>query len=537
VLLWKKEDAVKRVMPVLAASLAVLTATLTAEADWTADLDSLLRGQDPEVQAELIRQIGSDAPGWDAVYAQLKAVTFEEPEQKSDLLLFHAMCKDDVERPYVLYVPAAYNAAKPCPLLVWLHGGANQSDLPEDPIGVVNEYQTEVVELAEEQGWFVLFPFAQRDATWWDGVGLHNVLNQIRLTKAAYNVDDDRVWMGGFSDGASAAYLFGMIVPTDFAAFVALNGHMGVGSLDGDLPTYANNMAATPVYAISTGQDRLYPSHIMGRTIAMARRAGADICYKEYDDIGHEFTYAERELPLIADFLVRHPRDPFRHRLTWEAADDNYGQCRWFRIDDVNVEAAKSWHMDHNEIMVDERVVFGFYPDYDYDGEGVKVDGLVDGDVLASRLPLEEGDIIVRCDDMDIKTHDDLDTFKEGVGRGDRVRVRVRRDGQTLDLVANVPEVQKYFLFKRQVPSARAEVSFEANRVLVKGSRLGGFTLFLHPDMFDFDREVVIKVDGELVFEGFVKPDVEFMLRSFLENRDRKAIYVAELTVGLPESE
>jgi predicted esterase len=534
-----KEAALKVLMPMPAVcAVALVTALVVpAAADWDADLDSLLRGQDPEMQAALVARVASDAPGWETVYQQLQTIAFEEPEQKGESLVFQALCDDDVERPYVLYIPGAYVADEPSPLLVWLHGGANQSDLPEDPIGVVKEYRAEVVELAEQQGWLVLFPFAQHEAAWWDGVGIHNVLNQIRLTKAAYNVDDDCVWLGGFSDGGSAAYLFGMILPSDFAAFLALNGHMGVGSLGGDLPTYANNMAATPVYAINTGQDRLYPSRVMSRTIAMARRAGADIYYKEYDDIGHDFAYAERELPLITDFLHRHPRDPFPHEITWEAAGKEYGRCRWFRIDDVAVAEAKPWHGDHNEIMVDERVAFGFYADYDYDGEGVRVDGLADGDVLARRLPLQEGDVIVRCNDMDIKTHEDLNEFKDGISRGDRVRVRVERAGETVDLTANLPEVQKHFLFKRDVPSAMAKVSFEANRVSVKGSRLGGFTLFLHPDMFDFDRRVLVEVDDDVVFEGYVEPNVEFMLRNFLENRDRKALYVTELTVVLPESE
>ncbi len=82
------------------------------------------------------------------------------------------------------------------------------------------------------------------------------------------------MWLGGFSDGASAAFLYGMVAPNDYAAFVALNGHMGVGSLDGNLPTYAPNLANTPVYAVTTFDDPLYPARVMRRTIEMAREAG-----------------------------------------------------------------------------------------------------------------------------------------------------------------------------------------------------------------------------------------------------------------------
>jgi hypothetical protein len=322
-------------------------------------------------------------------------------------------------------------------------------------------------------------------------------------------------------------------VPNDFAAFVALNGHMGVGSLDGDLPTYANNMAATPVYAVNTGLDRLYPADVMRRTVAMARGAGADIYYKEYDEIGHEFTYAEQELPLIADFLERHPRDPFPHGLTWEAADKVFGQCRWFRIDKPTTAKPAPWHGDHNVAMVDDRVTFGFFHDAHYEGDGVKVQELIEDDCLARRLPLVAGDIIVRCNEKDIETLDDLDEFKTTIKRGDRVSVRVIREGVRTDLAADMPDPVHYLLFKRHRPSAKAKVSFEANRVSVEGSRLGSFSLLLHPEMFHFDQRVVVEVDGEVVFDDFVEPNVEFILRSFLHNRDRRLVYVAELSINL----
>ena len=60
-------------------------------------------------------------------------------------------------------------------------------------------------------------------------------------------------------------------------------------------------------------------------------------------------------------------------------------------------------------------------------------------------------------------------------------------------------------------------------------------TLLLHPEMFHFDRPVLVEVDGEVVFQGSVEPNVAFMLQNFVENRDRKAVYVAELTVDMPE--
>jgi hypothetical protein len=78
-----------------------------------------------------------------------------------------------------------------------------------------------------------------------------------------------------------------------------------------------------------------------------------------------------------------------------------------------------------------------------------------------------------------------------------------------------------------------ARVSFSANRIDIEGSRVGGFRVFVHPDMIRLERPVVITYNGEEVFNQEVKPDIEFMLRNFLENRDRKLLYVAEIKVEI----
>jgi hypothetical protein len=51
--------------------------------------------------------------------------------------------------------------------------------------------------------------------------------------------------------------------------------------------------------------------------------------------------------------------------------------------------------------------------------------------------------------------------------------------------------------------------------------------------MIALDQNLVIDVDGGVVHDESVQPDLEFMLENFLDNRDRKLLYVAEVTVDL----
>jgi hypothetical protein len=381
-------------------------------------------------------------------------------------------------------------------------------------------------------GWIALFPFGQAGATWWDEVGMENIRTLVRTAKRELNVDDDRVWMAGFSDGASAGFAHAMLAPSDYAAFVALNGHMGVASLDGDLPTYAPNMAATPIFATTTFDDGLYPSHKMGPSIEMARKAGADIHYREFPG-EHDFDDVAEELPAIARFLERHARDPFPSWIVWEAGATDFGDCRWISIDRITTEEPAQWHRDYNYSLVDDRVTIGFQPDYDFEGGGILVGVLSDGDYPARSIGLVAGDIIVKADDARVDSLPDLNVWKRTVERGDPFEMTVLRDGERVVLRGSLPEPAGHFIFKRSVPSAVVRASCSANRIEVETSRVGSFKILVHPDMVVLDRSLVIEVNGEVVYDDIVRPDLEFMLQNYLDNRDRRLMYVAEVVVDL----
>jgi hypothetical protein len=503
----------------------------TASAGWEEDLDALIDATDDVEEEYLIEEILAADPDWSDVAARIGAMTFPDVGEKGVPVLRTTVCIDTVERPWVVVVPDSYDPAVPTPLLLVLHGGVSTSDVTDDPLGYVEE--SYLGDMALENGWIALFPFGQAGATWWDEVGMANIRNLIRTAKREVNVDDDRVWMAGFSDGASAGFAHAMIGPDDYGAFVALNGHMGVGSLDGDLATYAPNLANTPIYATTTFDDGLYPSAKMRGTIEMARDVGGEILYREMPG-EHDFDDVVADLPGIARFLDRHPRDPFPTWIVWETAGKETGRCRWFAIDEITRDEPASWHKDHNAALVSDRITVGFQSDGDFEGEGVRVDLVVEGDYPAANMGLAAGDVIVRADDVAVPDMDVLNEWKGTVARGDAFTLVVEREGESVTLHGQMPPPENYFIFKRERPSALAKVSYSANRVDVDASRLGAFRVFVHPDMFRLDENVVIAVNGDVVHDAPIEPNLELMLRNFLANRDRKLLYVAQLEVDLP---
>ncbi|MFH1501796.1 MAG: hypothetical protein ABIG03_01985 [Candidatus Eisenbacteria bacterium] len=514
-------------------AVAVFIALVFSQAaaqEWEGSLTELLAARDAGTREVLLGEVLDAAPDWRDVASFLEALPFPEAPADGTPDVRTTVCIDTVERPWVLVVPAGYDPARPTPLLVALHGGVGRATLFDDPL----EYASgnEFKDMAMERGWIALLPLGQSGATWWDEVGMANVRSLVRTVKSEYNVDDDRVWMIGFSDGASAGFAHAMVAPSDYAAFVALNGHIGVGSLDGDLPTYAPNVANTPVYATTTFDDGLYPSERMRGTIEMAREAGGDILYREFPG-EHDFDDVAFDVPTIARFLERHPRDPFPSRIVWETALPEFGACRWFAIDRVTPAAAAPWHVDHNASLEDDRITVGFHPDWEFEGLGIRVDGLSDGESAARSMGLKAGDLIVAADAAVMDSLGNMDEWKAAKRRGDPFVMTVMRGGERVELRGEFPDVSNYFVFKREAPSAKAVVSYAANVVSVETSRVGALRVLVHPDMVVVDQPLVIRVNGETVYEGVVEPDLGFMLLNFLEERDRKLVYVAEVTVEL----
>jgi len=526
----------------------VLVCTFVRAQDLTGKLRELMYTDEETKQIQLINDILGYRPTADNIIKAIRNITYEP--HKPGKLVRENLCIDDIKRRYYLYVPSSYNHQIKTPLLVYLHGGVLRRELRED--WEIEEF--ELVTLAEERGYLVLFPLGQFGASWWDSVGMTNVLQQIRATKQEFNIDDDRVFMTGFSDGASGSFNFAMCYPTEFAGFLPFNGHPGVGSAAGGMHTYFVNCANRPLYVINTDEDELYPAETKIRPMMeLANEAGADLLYRIYTGIGHDFAYLETELPLIAKFMDNHPRS-LNPRIVWESADPGR-QCMWLSIDSITDEGHTDWYKDYNMELIDDRVAFGFMPDdyhteLDYtaidtvalfglfeegsfQGPGVRIDNVVGDSTLCALTGLIAGDIIVKLDGASVNTLDDVNTYKQGKKRGDSVYIAVLRDGKVMEFTTKFPDPTTFNLHTRVKPSGRIEGFFCANTFALRTSQVGAFTLYLHPDMVQFDQNVIVKVNGRVVYDQPVAPSPGFLLYNFAQNRDRELLFVNKIHIKL----
>jgi poly(3-hydroxybutyrate) depolymerase len=509
-------------------SVLLLVFTIQLSASDLSDLvDELVATDIEEHQKELIEEIIAHEPSPKAIISLLKTIRFPKP-QKIGIVTEEIHCIDGHIRPFCWYIPESYDPSKRSPLLVYLHGAVGREKILEDPETYVRE--SPFLALADTEGYILLFPLGQAGATWWDSVGVENVLAQIRTTRKRFNIDDNRVFMTGFSDGASGSFFFGMCHPTDFAAFLPLNGHPGVGSIDGGIQTYFVNLFNRPLSVINTDEDALYPSEKMAPMMRLALDAGADLLFRIYRGIPHTFEYAETEIPRMLAFIKTHPRIPHPPLIKWETVEKRHGRCDWLALETVRPGEVPEWYEDHNMELIDDRVSFGFYPDDEYEGEGIRMGKIVDS-TFVSLAGAREGDIIISVEGDSVTGMQVLNNYKAKKNRGDPAEVTVLRDDEKLVLKGHFPPATTYNLFLRDKPSARAEALFSANIFHIRASQLGSLSINIHPDMVQMDQPVLVFVNDTLRYEGKVEQDVEFLLKNFLEHRDRELLYVNRISI------
>lgn len=175
-------------------------------------------------------------------------------------------------RPPLLFVPESYDARRPAPFALTLHG-ANA--------GAPNGMKR-LLPYAEKRG-LILLAVASRGRTWdvilgGFGADVEHVDAALAEVFSKYAIDRKRVAVQGFSDGASYALSLGITNGDLFTHVIAFSaGFMAPGRAHGSPRIYTSHGTTDPILPIgSTSRDY----------VPELRRAGYDVIYTEFEG-GH----------------------------------------------------------------------------------------------------------------------------------------------------------------------------------------------------------------------------------------------------------
>lgn len=169
----------------------------------------------------------------------------------------------------LVYVPAGYRGDRPLPLLVMLHGAGG------DARGAIRLVRSH----ADALGFLVLAP--KSAAATWDiiadrrfGPDEAALDALVRQASIDHGVDQGRIAIGGFSDGASYALTLGLARGDRFSDIIAFS------------PGFAapDRIVGMPSIFIAHGiEDRVLPIATTGRRVAARlARAGYPVRYEEF---------------------------------------------------------------------------------------------------------------------------------------------------------------------------------------------------------------------------------------------------------------
>ena len=357
---------------------------------------------------------------------------------------FRFTATDGTRLETVIDVPAAYRPDKPWPVRIQLHGGVSRPESGEARALTPNRIQGEEA--------LYLHPRGHARAEWWHLNQYEHVVALLDWVKRSYNVDENRVYMTGISDGATGAYFFAMKLTTPFSAFLPLNGNMRVLATPGTRANgqmYAGNLVNKPLFIVNGGRDPLYPLAAVAPHVEMIEAAGAIVEFRPQPEAGHDTSWWPVERPRFQQFVTAHPRKPHPEAVSWESErTDRYNRAHWLVIDQL---------------------------------------GRRPGDATG------------------------LEDVNRFTGQGGEQR-----------------------MYARTWPSGRVDARRSGNTYEVRTRGVAAFTLLLSPDAIDTARQVNVRVNGSVVFDGTVTESLRTLLEWHARDNDRTMLYTVALPVRVP---
>ena len=439
---------------------------------------------------------------------------------------------DGMEHEYAFVIPKDYDPSRPYQVRFQLHGGIARARPP-----VVNRIRVDALPSGVEE--ISVFPGGWVRSLWWSATQVDNLARILDRLKRTYNIDENRVYLTGISDGGTGVYYMAFRDPTPWSSFLPLIGNMvvlGTPEVRAEGEIYPGNAINKPIYVVNTGRDRLYPAHVMVPYVDHLRKLGGPVVYRVYPELDHSTEFWANERPELESFVHDHPREPLPDAISWQTERvDRFNRAHWLIIDRLGAVDGERRLPDTNLLRRGRELDFGLRINSAVD-RGRRAHEVVAGS-NAFRVGLRAGDRFVEVNGRPVETGRDIAQEMERWVGGDPLRFVVERDGdrKVLEGAFEPAEVElpPAPIFPRRKPSGRVDLVRRGNVVEVSTEGVRAFTLLLSPSIFDFRRPVTVVANGRTAFEGIVEPGVATLLKWAARDSDRTMVFGAELNIEL----
>lgn len=141
---------------------------------------------------------------------------------------------DGRERQYFQHIPSHYNSAKPTAVMLVFNGWGNKRGQGNSKAGAEGTEQfTGLSEKADKENFIVVYldGYQKNEYSWNNGQWFFSKENDLEFTnrvievlKHSFNIDKERLYLVGYSQGASFAHRFATTFPEKIAAVASVGG-------------------------------------------------------------------------------------------------------------------------------------------------------------------------------------------------------------------------------------------------------------------------------------------------------------------------
>jgi len=177
---------------------------------------------------------------------------------------------------FSLYVPEYYTADRAWPLVMALHGGSGNG----------RNFLWSWLSDARSFGAILVTPTAtgQTWALMGEDTDTPNLMRILETVRGRWNVDPKRMLLTGMSDGGTFCYVTGFDSASPFThlAPVAATFHPLMAEI-----ADAERLRGLPVFLVHGLLDWMFPVQIARQTRGVLSAAGAEVTYREIEDLSH----------------------------------------------------------------------------------------------------------------------------------------------------------------------------------------------------------------------------------------------------------
>lgn len=196
--------------------------------------------------------------------------------------------EDGEEIPYAVFVPSNYDKSKSWPLMVALHGWGGHYDWAMGCDGML--------EFSQRDGFIVVAPLGYVRDGWYGSrpdkpnaiKSEQDVMNVQELVRKEWNVDENRIYLWGYSMGGAGTYHLAAKYPDIWAGLGVAAPAPSVG------PEQLEKFKDLPILVLQGDEDRLVKK--TRKWVAKMKELGMQYDYVEVPGGGHRFISKNREM-------------------------------------------------------------------------------------------------------------------------------------------------------------------------------------------------------------------------------------------------